>query len=91
MDLALTNGTPHPIPTAGAGEHLTFLREVIDPLSDTDVFEVIASKGRIRFRMTRADFYSQFPEAASSASYRETGKYHYPVIPYKAYRFLVRD
>ena len=89
MDIALTNGNP--ISTIGNGSYLTFRRDEIDPLADSDVFEVAASGGRIRFRMTRADFYAQFPEAAASSSFREKGLYHYPLIPYKAYRFLVRE
>lgn len=41
--------------------------------------------------MTRADFYATFPEVVSSSSYRDRGLYHYPMIPYKAFRFLVRE
>jgi hypothetical protein len=72
-----------------SSSHLSFRRDLIDPLADTDQFEVSTPAGR--FRMTRADFYATFPEVVSSASYRDLGHYHYPMIPYKAFRFLVRE
>lgn len=72
-----------------ASNHLTFRRDLIDALRDEDVFEVATPAGR--FRMSRADFYTQFPEVIGSSSYRDRGEYHYPMIPYKAFRFLVRE
>ena len=41
--------------------------------------------------MTKADFHQYFPEVAASSSYRDLGQYHYPMIPYKTFRFLVRE
>jgi hypothetical protein len=72
-----------------AANHLEFRRDTIEPLSDDAIFEVSTPAGA--FRMTKADFHAQFPEIASSVSYRDLGLYHYPMIPYKAFRFLVRE
>ena len=69
--------------------HLEFRRDTIEPLSDDAVFEIETPDGI--FRMTKADFHAQFPEIVSSLSYRDLGLYHYPMIPYKAFRFLVRE
>jgi hypothetical protein len=69
--------------------HLEFRRDTIEPLDDDAVFEVATPAGS--FRMTKAEFHSNFPEIVSSISYRDLGLYHYPMIPYKAFRFLVRD
>jgi uncharacterized protein (DUF1697 family) len=70
-------------------KHLTFRRDPIDALRNEELFEVITPAGR--FRMSRGDFYTQFSEVANSSSYRQLGEYHYPMIPYKAFRFLVRE
>ncbi|BDC52503.1 hypothetical protein F183_A48180 [Bryobacterales bacterium F-183] len=86
MNIALTNGTPN-IPNGIASSFLTFRRDLIEPLADHDWFEVATPAGR--FRMTRGDFHAQFPEVVASSSYRDRGEYHYPMIPYKAFRFLV--
>ena len=72
-----------------ASNHLTFRRDMIDALRDEEIFEVATPAGR--FRMSRADFYAHFPEVTGSSSYRDLGEYHYPMIPYKAFRFLVRE
>ena len=69
--------------------HLEFRRNTIEPLSDDAVFEVDTPAGI--FRMTKADFHAHFPEIVSSESYRVRGLYHYPMIPYKAFRFLIRE
>src|SRR5258708_29089647 len=69
--------------------HLEFRRDTIEPLSFDAVFEVETPAGT--FRMTKADFHAHFPEIVSSVSYRDRGLYHYPMIPYKAFRFLVRE
>jgi hypothetical protein len=71
-----------------AAKHLEFRRDTIEPLPVTAVFEVDTPAGR--FRMTKAEFHANFPEIVSSVSYRERGLYHYPMIPYKAFRFLVQ-
>jgi len=69
--------------------HLEFRRDTIEPLASDAVFEVETPAGS--FRMTKADFHANFPEIVSSVSYRDLGLYHYPMIPYKAFRFLVRE
>ena len=69
--------------------HLEFRRDTIEPLADDAVFEVDTPAGV--FRMTKGEFHAQFPEIVSSVSYRDLGLYHYPMIPYKAFRFLVRE
>ncbi len=72
-----------------SSSHLTFRRDLIEPLADADWFEVLTPAGK--FRMTRADFHANFAEVVNSSSYRDRGQYHYPMIPYKAFRFLVRE
>ena len=72
-----------------AATHLQFRRDTIEPLPDNAVFEIDTPAGV--FRMTKADFHVHFPEIVSSVSYRDLGLYHYPMIPYKAFRFLVRE
>jgi hypothetical protein len=62
---------------------------LIESLADQELFEVCTPAGK--FRMTRADFERDFAEVAASASYRDLGEYHYPMIPYKAFRFLQRE
>jgi hypothetical protein len=90
MGLALTNnGIQISVSNGIKDNHLTFRRDLIEPLADTDAFEVCTPAGK--FRMTRADFYAQFPEVVNSSSYRDRGMYQYPMIPYKAFRFLVRE
>ena len=69
--------------------HLEFRRDTIEPLDDDATFEVGTPAGS--FRMTKAEFHATFPEIVSSVSYRDLGLYHYPMIPYKAFRFLVRE
>jgi hypothetical protein len=72
-----------------ATTHLEFRRDTIEPLPDDAVFEIETPAGT--FRMTKQDFHTNFPEIVSSVSYRDLGLYHYPMIPYKAFRFLVRE
>ena len=69
--------------------HLEFRRDTIEPLPTEAVFEVETPAGI--FRMTKGEFHSEFPEIVSSVSYRDLGLYHYPMIPYKAFRFLTRE
>ena len=69
--------------------HLEFRRDTIEPLPSEAVFEIDTPAGI--FRMTKGDFHATFPEIVSSESYRERGIYHYPMIPYKAFRFLARE
>lgn len=72
-----------------AAKHLSFRKVVIEPLGMDEVFEVVTPAGT--FRMKRGDLYAVFPEVVSSVSYRDRGEYHFPKIPYKAFRFLVRE
>lgn len=69
--------------------HLEFRRDTIEPLPEDSVFEIETPAGT--FRLTKADFHAHFPEIVSSVSYHDLGLYHYPMIPYKAFRFLVHD
>lgn len=99
MGIALTNPTQKQVvdeaesitgaSSVYSSSHLSFRRDLIEPLADDDVFEVATPAGR--FRMTRAEFHATFPEVVTSSSYRDRGLYHYPMIPYKAFRFLVRE
>ena len=83
------NSTIADVANGYASKHLTFRRDLIDALRDEEIFEIATPAGR--FRMSRADLYAEFPEVTVSSSYRELGEYHYPMIPYKAFRFLVRE
>lgn len=71
-----------------ASKHLAFDRHEIERLAAEALFEVVTPAGT--FRMSRAEFEAAFPEVTSSVSYTELGEYHFPRIPYKAFRFLVR-
>lgn len=66
---------------------LLFRRDVIEPLSDDDAFEIVTPLGT--FVMTKGDFRRAFANVRRSASYRERGVYHYPTVPRVALEFLV--
>ena len=68
---------------------LCFRADVIEPLDDNDVFEVVTPEGR--FRMTKAEFRRSFPKVIASNSYREGRIYHYPRVPVLALQFRVPD
>ena len=68
---------------------LCFRADVIEPLDDNDVFEVVTPEGR--FRMTKAEFRRSFPKVIASNSYREGRIYHYPRAPVLALQFRVPD
>jgi hypothetical protein len=72
-----------------SAQHLEFRSSIIEPLPDDGVFEVSTPAGS--FRMTKAEFHATFPEIVNSVSYRDRGSYHYPKLPYKVFRFLVRE
>ena len=40
--------------------------------------------------MSKSEFYRTFDNVVRSRSYRERGLYHYPTVPEKALKFLVR-
>lgn len=65
---------------------LGFKADVIEPLGKKDRFRIITPEGT--FEMTKADFYRDFANVVSSASYRDRGLYHYPRTPKKALRYL---
>jgi hypothetical protein len=65
---------------------LTFKRDVIEPLSANDSFEVETPEGV--FRLTKAEFYQSFPWVVASASYRDGGVYNYARTPVRARSFL---
>ena len=69
--------------------HLEFRRDTIEPLPENSAFKIETPAGT--FRLTKAEFHAHFPEIVSSFSYHVFGLYHYPMIPYKAFRFLVHD
>jgi hypothetical protein len=64
---------------------LTFKRDVIEPLDESDSFQVVTPDGT--FRMTKAEFYSTFPNVPLTKSYRQTGVYNYATLPRAAERF----
>ena len=67
---------------------LGFRRSVIEPLHDEDVFEVETPVGV--FRMTKRDFYSEFPNVVVNTCYVDRGVIDYPVPPKRALRYLVQ-
>jgi hypothetical protein len=68
---------------------LCFRADVIEPLGDDDLFEVVTPQGR--FRLTKADFHRSFPQVIKSNSYCLGRIYHYPRVPALALRFRVPD
>lgn len=66
---------------------LTFKRDVIQPLAQSDVFEIRTAVGV--FRMTKAQFEETFANVGSTISYNENGTYSYPEVPSKAEQYRV--
>jgi hypothetical protein len=66
---------------------LCFKRDIIEPLTDDQQFEVVTPSGT--FRMTKREFRSVFPNVVASASYRDGGVYHFKQVPSRAMTFLV--
>jgi hypothetical protein len=64
-----------------------FQRDLIEPLEPDEVFRVETPVGA--FEMSKSEFHENFPGVIQSESYLVGGKYHYPVVPVKAKRFLV--
>lgn len=64
-----------------------FRADVIEALDDSDYFEVVTPVGT--FRLSKLEFYRDFPNVTRSRSYREAGIYHYPTVPGKAERYRV--
>ena len=65
-----------------AAARLTFKRDVIEPLSEDDAFEVVTPFGTFRF--TKREFYSDFANIPLTRSYREHGVYHGASLHLKA-------
>jgi hypothetical protein len=53
----------------------------------SDVFEIVTPNAT--WRMTKAEFYSVFPNVVASKSYKQSRYYHYPKPPEKADQFRV--
>jgi hypothetical protein len=68
---------------------LTFKADVIEPLADDAVFEVITPVGR--FRLTKTEFYREFPGVVASVSYHQHRSYNYSKLPSRALRFKVDE
>jgi hypothetical protein len=68
---------------------LLFKKEVIERLAPDEAFDIITPLGT--FRMTRAQFYSDFSNVVATDSYRLKGIYSYSTLPDKALRFKVRS
>lgn len=66
---------------------LAFKAAIIEPLDLDNVFTVSTPVGT--FRMTKRQFYAEFPRVVASSSYRDKGLYHFPKVPEHALRFLV--
>jgi hypothetical protein len=67
---------------------LCFKADIIEPLAMDDTFEVITERDGT-FRMTKGDFYREFPRVQETSSYRKNGVYHYAVVPRRALRYRV--
>jgi hypothetical protein len=76
-------------PRRYAATCLTFKAAVIEPLEDTDEFEVETPEGIYHF--TKREFYQVFHNVVNSDSYKLKGVYHYSrgTSPQKARRFIV--
>jgi hypothetical protein len=66
---------------------LCFKAEVIEALKPDEVFCVVTPGGT--FRMTKREFYEEFPRVLSSPSYRIRGLYHFPKPPKRSLKFRV--
>ncbi|MGH9415631.1 MAG: hypothetical protein ACRD01_03305 [Terriglobales bacterium] len=68
---------------------LCFKRDVIEPLTENQVFEVATPMGTYRF--TKRQFYATFPKIPLTQSFRERGVYHGAKLHLKAEHFRVPD
>jgi hypothetical protein len=76
--------TKNPVVSYDASR-LRFVSDRIEPLRDGDQFEIVTPDGT--FRMTKAQFYSDFANVVASKSYQSAGYYHYPTIPERAWKY----
>lgn len=66
---------------------LTFIKRHIERLKSNEYFTIICRDGH--FKMTKAQFYADFPNVAGSKSYRDYGSFNYPTTPHRAYKYRV--
>ncbi|MHB8136074.1 MAG: hypothetical protein ACYDH1_17840 [Anaerolineaceae bacterium] len=66
---------------------LCFKADLIEPL-DWDDYFCIFINGEV-YKMTKKEFYENFPNVVRSKSYLERGIYHYPTTPRKAEKFKI--
>ena len=66
---------------------LLFRKSEIEAIDWDESFEVRLPTGI--FRMTKREFYSEFPNVIASLSYSQRGAYHYASLPAKAKRFRI--
>lgn len=64
---------------------LAFKADLIEPLHTSGRFRIVTPVGT--FEMSKAEFYSAFPNVVKSKSYKEGRLYHYPTVPRVAQRF----
>lgn len=66
---------------------LGFRAKKIEPLNWTDSFRIKCPDGT--FQMTKSQFYEDFENVVKSKSYQNSGIYHYPKTPQKAYKYII--
>lgn len=66
---------------------LAFKADLIEPLPSSGRFRIVTPVGT--FEMSKAEFYSAFPNVVKSKSYKEGRLYHYPTVPKAALRFRI--
>ena len=68
---------------------LCFKADLIEPLDWDDYFCVITKT--CVFKMSKREFYENFPNVIQSKSYQESKIYHYPKTPIKAEKFIFKN
>lgn len=85
------NSPANNLPSSGGRSYrssrLSFRADVIEKIGEEDSFQVETPEGT--FEMTRAQFYTAFPNVVESRSYREHRAYSYSTTPRKALPFLL--
>jgi hypothetical protein len=66
---------------------LAFKADCIEPLHTSDRFRIVTPIGT--FELSKAEFYSAFPNVVRSKSYKEGRLYHYRTVPKAAQRFRI--
>jgi hypothetical protein len=75
------------IAVAYTASRLSFKADLIEPLAPHGRFRIVTPSGT--FEMSKAEFYSAFPNVVKSRSYKEGRLYHYPTLPSAVLRFRV--